>query len=118
MTFADGSVATAKVIGTDPYSDLAVIQVDVDASRLHPLTLGDSDVVRVGQRVIAIGNPFGLFGTMTVGIISGKGRTGKPIPSSAAAHYIPTPISFRPMRPSILAIQAARCSTPTVKSSR
>ncbi len=75
VTFADGSVAVAKVIGTDAYSDLAVIRVEVSADRLTPLALGDSDAVKVGQRVIAIGNPFGLVGTMTVGIVSGKGRT-------------------------------------------
>ena len=75
VTFADGTVAVAKVIGRDTYSDLAVIKVDVDASKLAPLTLGDSDQTKVGQRVVAIGNPFGLVGTMTVGIISGKGRT-------------------------------------------
>jgi S1-C subfamily serine protease len=75
VTFADGTVAVATVIGVDPYSDLAVIKVDVDASKLAPLTLADSDQTKVGQRVVAIGNPFGLVGTMTVGIISGKGRT-------------------------------------------
>lgn len=75
VTFADGSVATAKVIGRDTYSDLAVIKVDLAADKLAPLTLGDSDRTKVGQRVVAIGNPFGLVGTMTVGIISGKGRT-------------------------------------------
>jgi len=75
VTFADGTVAVAKVIGRDTYSDLAVIKVDVDASKLAPLALGDSDQTKVGQRVVAIGNPFGLVGTMTVGIISGKGRT-------------------------------------------
>ena len=75
VTFWDGTVATAKVIGTDPYSDLALIQVDVDPAKLTPLTLGDSDQIKVGQRVIAIGNPFGLVGTMTLGIVSGKGRT-------------------------------------------
>ncbi|HTP11712.1 MAG TPA: trypsin-like peptidase domain-containing protein [Anaerolineae bacterium] len=75
VTFWDGTVATAKVIGADPYSDLALIKVDVDPAKLDPLTLGDSDQIKVGQRVIAIGNPFGLVGTMTVGIVSGKGRT-------------------------------------------
>jgi 2-alkenal reductase len=75
VTFWDGSVATAKLIGADPYSDLALLQVELDAAKLFPLVLGDSDRVRVGQRVIAIGNPFGLVGTMTVGIVSGKGRT-------------------------------------------
>jgi 2-alkenal reductase len=75
VTFADGSVATAKVVGRDTYSDLAVIKVDLEASKLSPLRLSDSDQTKVGQRVVAIGNPFGLVGTMTVGIISGKGRT-------------------------------------------
>ena len=75
VTFWDGSVATAKLVGADPYSDLALLKVDVGSVKLVPLTLGDSDQVKVGQRVIAIGNPFGLVGTMTVGIVSGKGRT-------------------------------------------
>jgi 2-alkenal reductase len=75
VTFWDGSVAIARLIGADPYSDLALIKVSIEPERLLPLPLGDSDQVKVGQRVIAIGNPFGLVGTMTVGIISGKGRT-------------------------------------------
>ena len=75
VTFADGTVAVAKVIGLDTYSDLAVIKVEPGETQLSPLTLGDSDQIKVGQRVVAIGNPFGLVGTMTVGIISGKGRT-------------------------------------------
>ena len=88
VTFADGSVAIAKVIGTDPYGDLAVIKVDVDPAKLHPLTLGDSDTVKVGQRVVAIGNPFGLVGTMTVGIVSGKGRTlPADSPDSSGANF-------------------------------
>jgi 2-alkenal reductase len=75
VTFWDGTVVTAKLIGADPYSDLALIQVTLEPAKLSPLTLGDSDQVKIGQRVIAIGNPFGLVGTMTVGIVSGKGRT-------------------------------------------
>jgi S1-C subfamily serine protease len=75
VTFWDGTVATAKLVGADPYSDLALLKVDTGSVKLVPLTLGDSDQVKVGQRVIAIGNPFGLVGTMTVGIVSGKGRT-------------------------------------------
>ena len=74
VTFADGTTAKAKVVGTDPDSDLAVIKVDVPASRLHPMELGDSDALRVGQRAIAIGNPFGFEQTMTTGIVSGLGR--------------------------------------------
>ncbi len=74
VTFNDGYLATATLKGIDTYSDLAVIQVKVDSSRLLPLRLGDSDTVRVGERAIAIGNPFGLASSMTVGIVSGVGR--------------------------------------------
>jgi S1-C subfamily serine protease len=74
VTFADHTTAEAKVVGADADSDLAVIKVDVPASRLHPVTLGDSNALRVGQRAIAIGNPFGFEQTMTTGIISGLGR--------------------------------------------
>jgi len=75
VTFSDGSVMDAQIKGLDQYSDLAVIKVDVPPDRLAPLELGDSDVIQVGQRVVAIGNPFGLDGTMTVGVISALGRT-------------------------------------------
>jgi 2-alkenal reductase len=75
VTFSDGSVADARIVGCDSYSDLAVLRVDVPADRLLPLELGDSSALQVGQRVVAIGNPFGLRGTMTVGIVSAVGRT-------------------------------------------
>lgn len=76
VTFNDGYVTEAQLIGFDTFSDLGVIRVDVDSSRLQALTLmPDSNLVRVGQRAIAIGNPFGLSSSMTVGIVSGIGRT-------------------------------------------
>jgi 2-alkenal reductase len=76
VVLADGSVTKdAEVVGRDPYSDLAVVQVDLDPDLLAPLELGDSDALQVGQRVIAIGNPFGLQGTMTSGVVSAVGRT-------------------------------------------
>jgi 2-alkenal reductase len=76
VTFFDGSVTReAQVVGRDAYSDLAVVKVDVPSDRLRPLELGDSDALKVGQRVIAIGNPFGLQGTMTAGVVSAVGRT-------------------------------------------
>jgi len=75
VTFSDGSLRKARVLGTDPFSDLAVLLVDDLPPSAVPLELGDSDALRVGQRVIAIGNPFGLQGTMTVGVISALGRT-------------------------------------------
>jgi 2-alkenal reductase len=74
VTFNDGYVTDATVVGVDTYSDLAVIQVTADPVRLHPVTMGDSEGVRVGERAIAIGNPFGLASSMTVGIVSGLGR--------------------------------------------
>jgi S1-C subfamily serine protease len=75
VTFADGNAEDATVLGQDPYSDLAILEVDVVPERLIPLDLGDSSALQVGQRVVAIGNPFGLEGTMTVGIVSALGRT-------------------------------------------
>jgi 2-alkenal reductase len=75
VDFATGLKVRAELLGTDPTSDLAVLQVNVHPDQLSVLPLGDSDQVQVGQRVIAIGNPFGLSGTMTVGIVSGLGRT-------------------------------------------
>ncbi len=82
VDFSSGYKTYGDVIGTDSYSDLAVIQVDAPASELFPLPLGDSDTLQVGQSVIAIGNPFGLSGTMTVGIISALARA---LPSGTVA---------------------------------
>jgi S1-C subfamily serine protease len=75
VTFSDGRMVDAQVQGRDPYADLAVLRVDVPPDQLVPLELGDSSTLQVGQRVIAIGNPFGLDGTMTVGVVSALGRT-------------------------------------------
>ncbi|MDF1500419.1 MAG: trypsin-like peptidase domain-containing protein [Anaerolineales bacterium] len=75
VDFPSGAKAWADLIGTDPDSDLAVLKVEIDGEFFTPLPLGDSDDVRVGEFVVAIGNPFGLRGTMTVGIISAIGRT-------------------------------------------
>jgi S1-C subfamily serine protease len=85
VTFQDGSSGSADVVGTDPGDDVALVKVTADSSELHPATLGDSDAVKVGQVVAAIGNPFGLDGTFTTGVISGLDRTltsssdGRPI---------------------------------------
>ena len=87
VDFASGFKTFGNVIGTDAYSDLAVIKVDVASSELHPLPLGDSDTLQVGQTVIAIGNPFGLSGTMTTGIISALGRS-LPINTQAAERRV------------------------------
>jgi len=75
VDFTSGYKIYGTVIGTDLDSDLAVVKVNAPASELHPLPLGDSNLLKVGQTVVAIGNPFGLSGTMTTGIISSLGRT-------------------------------------------
>lgn len=74
VDFASGFKAWATLLGTDPDSDLAVLKVEAPAGELVPIPLGDSDTVRVGEQVVAIGNPFGLSGTMTVGVVSAIGR--------------------------------------------
>ena len=75
VDFMSGFKTYGTVVGTDLDSDLAIIKVDAPASELHPLTLGDSGALQVGQTAVAIGNPFGLDGTMTVGVVSALGRT-------------------------------------------
>jgi S1-C subfamily serine protease len=75
VVFSDGSIVPAKTVGTDPDSDLAVIQVDVPTDRLQPVTLADSTKVQVGQLAVAIGNPFGQNGSLSVGFVSGLGRS-------------------------------------------
>jgi putative serine protease PepD len=75
VTFADGKTASAKVVGTDPSTDVAVIKVDAAKSELHPLSFADSNDVQVGDGVVAIGSPFGLENTVTAGIVSALNRT-------------------------------------------
>lgn len=75
VAFASGFKAYGTVIGVDSDADIAVVKVDAPASEIHPLAIGDSSQLKVGQTVVAIGNPFGLTGTMTLGIVSGLGRT-------------------------------------------
>ncbi len=74
VVFADGEQLEAEVIGTDPGSDLAVLKVEAEQGVLQPLQLGDSNELRVGQLVVAIGSPFGLANTLTTGVISGLDR--------------------------------------------
>ena len=90
VTFIDGNRYVASVIGSDPFNDIAVIDLTQNISRqLNPLRLGNSSAVEVGDQVIAIGNPYGLAGSMTVGIVSQKGRL---ISTEGSAFSIPSVI--------------------------
>jgi S1-C subfamily serine protease len=74
VTLAGGQVYDATVVGSDPTNDLAVIQIDAGEDLPAPLVVGDSDALRVGQFVVAIGNPYGLQQTLTTGVVSALGR--------------------------------------------
>src|SRR5512142_1617932 len=89
VTFSDGTTVPAKLVGADPDSDLAVVKVDVPAAQLHPVQMGDSHAIKVGQLAIAIGNPFGLEGSMTTGIISAVGRDLPADENAAQSYTIP-----------------------------
>jgi 2-alkenal reductase len=86
VTLADGTKLTARVVGQDPLSDLAVVRVQTSPEKLVPATLGDSDSLRVGQLAVAIGNPFGLERSLTVGVVSSVGRVR---PSGVGRRSIP-----------------------------
>jgi 2-alkenal reductase len=88
VTFSDGIVLPAEVVGRDPDSDLAVIKIDPTLVSLVPVEQGNIDEVQVGQRAIAIGNPFGLVGSLTAGIVSAIGRSIE----SATGYNIPLSI--------------------------
>lgn len=92
VKLVDGRSFDAKIIGTDPFSDIALLKID--AKDLPTLTLGNSDLIKVGEWVIAIGNPFGLSHTVTVGVISAKGRSG--IGISDVEDFIQTDAAINP----------------------
>jgi S1-C subfamily serine protease len=75
VTFSDGNGYSAEVLGTDPYADLAVLSVDAPAEELKPLSMVTSSSLRVGDQVVAIGNPYGLVGSLTTGVVSALGRS-------------------------------------------
>lgn len=96
VQFHDGKELAAKVIGADARSDLAVIQVDTKAYKVQPSRLGDSEKLRVGEWVMAIGNPFGLDHTVTVGVISAKGRSGIGNSKGGYQDFLQTDASINP----------------------
>lgn len=96
VTLADGSKWRADLVGADPDNDLAVIKINAPAEKLRPLLFGDSKKLQVGQKVLAIGNPFGLGLTLTTGIISSLGRTIRSEVGTIIEDVIQTDASINP----------------------
>jgi len=96
VTLADGSKWSAKLIGSDPDNDLAVIQIDAPKEKLKVIPMGDSKQLRIGQKVLAIGNPFGLQRTLTTGIISSLGRTIRSAAGTLIEDVIQTDAAINP----------------------
>jgi serine protease Do len=97
VQFDDGRRVAATVVGRDPRTDVALLRLK-DVGETTPIALGDSDALEVGDWVVAIGNPYGLSQTVTTGIVSAKGRTGRDVPLDPAGYYsfIQTDASINP----------------------
>lgn len=96
VVLADGADHPAKVVGADPDHDLAVLQIQAPAETLVPLPIGSSRDLRVGQKVLAIGNPFGLDHTLTTGVVSALGRTIKSLTDRTIEGVIQTDAAINP----------------------
>ncbi|MFQ5340204.1 MAG: S1C family serine protease [Anaerolineae bacterium] len=96
VALQNGTSVPARLVGVDTLNDLAVLQVAVPADQLVPVTLGDSDRLRVGQRVIAVGNPFGLERTLTTGVVSAVGRNLKTGDDRVLGEVIQTDAAINP----------------------
>lgn len=96
VTIFDGSKWEARIVGSDPSNDLAVIKINAPPERLKPIPFGDSSVLKVGQKAIAIGNPFGLERTLTAGIISSIGRTLRAVNGRLMRGIIQTDAAVNP----------------------
>ncbi len=96
ITFLDDEVYTAELVGSDPYTDLAVLDIDEDERDFDPLRRGDSSEIMVGEDVLAIGNPFGLEGSMTSGIISHTNRMIPAVEQFSIPNVIQTDAPINP----------------------
>ena len=96
VLLAGGTAYPAQLVGTDPYNDLAVVHIDAPAELLVPVEIGSATNLRVGQRVIAIGNPFGLDWTLTTGVVSALGRTIETENGQALGEVIQTDAAINP----------------------
>jgi serine protease Do len=91
-----GQVAAARVVGTSPEFDLALLRIDVGRHLLSPLRLGDSSTLQIGQKVMAIGNGLGLHNSLSVGVVSALGRTLRGAPTALEASFIQTDAAINP----------------------
>jgi S1-C subfamily serine protease len=96
VTLQDGTTYAAKIVGAAPDKDIAVLRIDAPASKLRPIVVGRSAQLQVGQKVLAIGNPFGLDHTLTTGVISGLGREIKSVTQRSIFDVIQTDASINP----------------------
>jgi S1-C subfamily serine protease len=96
VTLGDGSKWPALLVGSDPDNDLAVIKIDAPKEKLKVIPMGDSKNLRIGQKVLAIGNPFGLQSTLTTGIISSLGRTIRSAAETLIENVIQTDAAINP----------------------
>lgn len=96
VTLFDGSVHDARLVGTDPDKDIAVLKIDAPRSLLRPIPLAESSKLLVGQKVFAIGNPFGLDQTLTSGVISGLGREIQSVTRQTIFNVIQTDAAINP----------------------
>jgi S1-C subfamily serine protease len=96
VTLADRSEHQARVVGADPDHDLAVLQIQAPETTLEPLAIGSSHDLRVGQKVLAIGNPFGLDHTLTTGVVSALGRTIKSMSNRTIEGVVQTDAAINP----------------------
>lgn len=96
VQFFDGTILRAEVVGLDPASDIAVIQVDRAAEQLSPVEMGDSDALLIGQTAVAIGSPFGQRWTMTIGIVSALDRTLQGLTQFSIGSVIQTDAAINP----------------------
>ena len=96
VTLNDGTTYPATIVGTAPDKDLAILHIDAPPQKLLPLPIGQSANLKVGQKVLAIGNPFGLDQTLTTGVISGLGREIKSVTNRPISDVIQTDASINP----------------------
>lgn len=96
VTLYDNSTYDAELVGAEPSKDVAIVRIDAPRSKLHPVLVGSSENLRVGQKVIAIGNPFGLDQTLTTGVVSALGREIKSVSNRTIQGVIQTDAAINP----------------------